>query len=134
LNAINPATTTRLFGLFKSSHMSYDLDRAATSEPSIAEMTSKAMDGLPATTRLFPVGGSGRIDHALHETTAKKALQIPWHSTTQSSGDRQSQINRSPVAEHLIVVTADHDTRCTSTVTQNAPVKPPLRTGCIGSV
>ena len=46
LNSIDPARTSRLLGLFTSSHMSYDLDRSATNEPSLAEMTSKAMDVL----------------------------------------------------------------------------------------
>ncbi|MCE0492385.1 alkaline phosphatase [Vibrio sp. DNF-1] len=36
--------TTRAFGLFESSHMKYEADRDKNNEPSIAEMTSKAID------------------------------------------------------------------------------------------
>ena len=56
--------------------MSYDLDRAATSEPSIADMTVKAMDVLAKNPKgYFLMVEGGRIDHALHATNAKRALQ-----------------------------------------------------------
>ncbi|MBP8901946.1 MAG: alkaline phosphatase, partial [Thiobacillaceae bacterium] len=45
-DAINPANTKRLLGLFERSHMEYETDRASDTagEPSVAEMTEKAID------------------------------------------------------------------------------------------
>lgn len=43
-NELQTANATKLLGLFHNSHMSYDLDRDKTEEPSVAEMTSKALD------------------------------------------------------------------------------------------
>jgi alkaline phosphatase len=66
----------KLLGLFTSSHMAYDLDRDASKEPSLAEMTSRAIDQLKTNPNgMFLMVEGGRIDHALHETTARKALQ-----------------------------------------------------------
>ena len=56
--------------------MSYDLDRDPAKEPSLADMTTKVMDVLGKNSKgYFLMVEGGRIDHALHETTAKIALQ-----------------------------------------------------------
>lgn len=66
-----PASATKVFGLFGPSHMSYELDRDATKEPSLAEMSVKAVDVLAKNPRgFFLMVEGGRIDHALHETNA----------------------------------------------------------------
>lgn len=112
LNSIDPKKTVRLFGLFTSSHMSYDLDRAATGEPSIADMTSKAMDVLASNNPkgYFLMVEGGRIDHALHETTAKKALQdtVAFDEAIKVAIDK-ARLNDPQLKNTLIVVTADHD-------------------------
>ena len=112
LNAVDPKKATHLFGLFTSSHMSYDLDRAATSEPSLAEMTSKAMDVLAANNPkgYFLMVEGGRIDHALHETTAKKALQdtVAFDNAIKVAIDK-AKVNDPQLKNTLIVMTADHD-------------------------
>ncbi len=112
LNAVDPTKTSRLFGLFTSSHMSYDLDRSATSEPSLAEMTSKAMDVLSNNNSkgYFLMVEGGRIDHALHEATAKKALQdtVAFDNAIKAAIDK-ARINDPQLENTLIVVTADHD-------------------------
>lgn len=112
LNAIDPKKSTHLFGLFTSSHMSYDLDRAATSEPSLAEMTSKAMDVLAANNPkgYFLMVEGGRIDHALHETTARKALQdtVAFDNAIKTAIEK-AWLNDPQLRNTLIVVTADHD-------------------------
>lgn len=112
LNAIDPTKVSRLFGLFKASHMSYDLDRAATAEPSIAEMTTKAMDVLASNNPkgYFLMVEGGRIDHALHETTAKKALQdtVAFDNAIKAAIDK-ARINDPQLQNTTIVVTADHD-------------------------
>jgi alkaline phosphatase len=112
LNAVDPTKISRLFGLFTSSHMSYDLDRAATSEPSIADMTVKAMDVLAGNNPkgYFLMIEGGRIDHALHETTAKKALQdtVAFDNAIKAAIDK-AKLNDPKLKNTLIVVTADHD-------------------------
>jgi alkaline phosphatase len=111
LAAIDASKTDRLFGLFTSSHMSYDLDRDPSKEPSLAEMTTKAMDVLAKNNKgYFLMVEGGRIDHALHETTAKKALQ----DTVAFDNAIKAAIAKAKIADPdlkntLIVVTADHD-------------------------
>ena len=47
----------KLLGLFTASHMSYDLDRDAAKEPSLAEMTSRSIDQLKGNSKgFFPDG------------------------------------------------------------------------------
>ncbi|MCU6434320.1 alkaline phosphatase [Undibacterium sp. Jales W-56] len=110
-NAIDGTKTDRLLGLFTSSHMSYDLDRDPAKEPSLAEMTTKAMDVLAKNSKgYFLMVEGGRIDHALHETTAKKALQ----DTVAFDNAIKAAIAKAKLADPdlkntLIVVTADHD-------------------------
>ncbi len=112
LNAIDSRKTSHLLGLFTSSHMSYDLDRAATNEPSLAEMTTKAMDVLASNNPkgYFLMVEGGRIDHALHETTAKKALQdtVAFDNAIKAAIEK-AKLSDSQLRNTLIVVTADHD-------------------------
>jgi alkaline phosphatase len=109
--AIDGTKTDKLLGLFTSSHMSYDLDRDPAKEPSLADMTTKAMDVLARNGKgYFLMVEGGRIDHALHETTAKKALQ----DTVAFDSAIKAAIAKAKVADPelkntLIVVTADHD-------------------------
>lgn len=109
--AVNPANTDRLVGLFTSSHMSYDLDRDPAKEPSLAEMTTTAMDVLSNNPKgYFLMVEGGRIDHALHETTGKKALQdtVAFDAAIKAAIDKAKSSD--PTLSHtLIVVTADHD-------------------------
>jgi alkaline phosphatase len=111
--AIDATKTKKLVGLFTSSHMSYDLDRDPTKEPSLAEMTSKAIDVLKTKADnkgFFLMVEGGRIDHALHETTAKKALQdtAAFDDAIKVAIDKMKLIDPE-LKNTLIVVTADHD-------------------------
>nr|WP_315249175.1 alkaline phosphatase [uncultured Duganella sp.] len=110
-NAIDGTKTDKLLALFTSSHMSYDLDRDATKEPSLAEMTTKAMDVLARNGKgYFLMVEGGRIDHALHETTAKKALQdtVAFDNAIKAA-IAKAKLTDPTLANTLIVVTADHD-------------------------
>jgi alkaline phosphatase len=109
--AAAPGNTTRLAGLFTPSHMSYDLDRDPSKEPSLADMTTKAMDILSKNSKgYFLMVEGGRIDHALHETTAKKALQdtIAFDNAVKAAIDK-ARASDPDLKSTLIVVTADHD-------------------------
>lgn len=110
-NAIDASKTDRLLGLFTSSHMSYDLDRDPTKEPSLADMTTKAMDVLAKNGKgYFLMVEGGRIDHALHETTAKKALQdtVAFDNAIKAA-IAKARLTDPDLKNTLIVVTADHD-------------------------
>ncbi|MFZ6645578.1 alkaline phosphatase [Undibacterium sp. TJN25] len=109
--AIDGSKTERLLGLFTSSHMSYDLDRDPAKEPSLADMTGKAMDVLAKNGKgYFLMVEGGRIDHALHETTAKKALQdtVAFDNAIKAA-IAKARVSDPLLADTLIVVTADHD-------------------------
>nr|WP_060985546.1 alkaline phosphatase [uncultured Acidovorax sp.] len=101
----------KLLGLFTSSHMAYDLDRDASKEPSLAEMTGRAIDQLKSNPNgMFLMVEGGRIDHALHETTARKALQdtVAFDQAIKAGLDKMRAIDPE-LKNTLIVVTADHD-------------------------
>ena len=48
-DAIDPSVAKKAVGLFTNSHMSYDLDRDAAKEPSLSEMSLKALKLLQKT-------------------------------------------------------------------------------------
>ena len=91
--------------------MSYDLDRDAAKEPSLAEMTARSIDQLKSNPKgFFLMVEGGRIDHALHETTARKALQdtVAFDDAIKIAIDKMKAIDPD-LKNTLIVVTADHD-------------------------
>lgn len=110
-DAVSATSTNKLVGLFTSSHMSYDIDRNPAVEPSLAEMTGKAIDILSKNQKgFFLMVEGGRIDHALHETTAAKALQdtVAFDDAIKAAIDKM-KLKDPNLANTLIVVTADHD-------------------------
>ncbi len=106
-----PATTgSKLLGLFDQAtddvHMSYELDRNPALEPSIAEMTSKAIDVLSKNTNgYFLMVEGGRIDHALHGTNAARALT----DTLAFDNAVKMALSKVDLSNTLVIVTADHD-------------------------
>ena len=115
LDAVVPTGSTRVIGLFDQAiaqgHMSYDLDRDPAKEPSLAEMTVKAMDVLGKKNKsYFLMVEGGRIDHALHATNGKRALQdtVAFDNAVKAAIEK-AKISDPTLANTLIVVTADHD-------------------------
>ncbi|MHA4871459.1 alkaline phosphatase [Duganella sp. PWIR1] len=113
------AAGKKFIGLYSSkSHLEYELDRSATppvgegaTQPSLAEMTVKAMDLLSANTNgYFLMVEGGRIDHALHATNAKRALAdtIAFDDAIKAALDK-AKLTDPTLANTLIVITADHD-------------------------
>jgi alkaline phosphatase len=109
----------KFIGLYSSkSHLEYELDRSATppvgegaTQPSLAEMTTKAMDLLSQNTNgYFLMVEGGRIDHALHATNAKRAIvdTIAFDDAVKAALDK-AKLTDPTLANTLIVVTADHD-------------------------
>lgn len=104
----------KLIGLFSNSHLSYDLDRqkdSSSTEPSLTEMTEKAIDVLSNNKNgFFLMVEGGRIDHALHDTNAKRALQdtVAFDNAIAAAIAKMKTIDPE-LKNTLIVVTADHD-------------------------
>ncbi len=110
LASMNAAPTGKLIGLFDQAvtegHMSYELDRDPAKEPSLAQMTLKAIDALAKNTNgYFLMVEGGRIDHALHGTNAKRALA----DTIAFDDAIKAALGKVDLANTLIVITADHD-------------------------
>jgi len=107
LKKINISTTEKLFGLFNRSHMRYEADRAksAVEEPSLSEMTKKAISLLKKNKKgFFLVVEAGRIDHGHHESNAYRALS----ETVEFSSAIESALGMVDIEETLVLVTADH--------------------------
>ncbi|MFP1677805.1 alkaline phosphatase [Alloalcanivorax sp. C16-2] len=105
------ADEDRVLGIFTSSDMSYELDRVPQQEPSLEEMTSKAIDMLHARdSGFFLMVEGGRIDHALHASNAKRALTdgIAFDNAIAAALEKMENIDPG-LKNTLIVVTADHD-------------------------
>ncbi|WP_041209888.1 alkaline phosphatase [Aeromonas jandaei] len=111
LDELNKAEAGKpLLGLFGASHMKYDLDRPA-SEPSLAQMTLAAIKQLKEKKQgYFLMVEGGRIDHALHDTNAKRALQdtLAFDNAIKATLDEVKKTDPE-LKNTLIVVTADHD-------------------------
>lgn len=107
LDAIDPRKTDRVLGLFERSHMKYEHDRPsdAGGEPSLSEMTSKAINLLARNRNgYFLMVEGGRIDHAHHEGNAYRALT----DTIEFANAVKVAMARTNLRETLIIVTADH--------------------------
>ena len=106
-DAIDPTTDPRVLGLFEGSHLEYEADRAedAAGEPSLEEMTRKAIDVLSRNDKGFVLMvEAGRVDHAHHGGNAARALRDAqeYSQAVAAAYEMTSPQNT------LIIVTADH--------------------------
>ncbi|CAL4117468.1 unnamed protein product, partial [Meganyctiphanes norvegica] len=104
---VNIRDTDYLMGLFADSHMAYETDRDTTpiGQPSLANMTATAINMLSKNQDgYFLMIEGGRIDHALHITEPKRAMEeiLSLEDAVQTA---MSLINDK---ETLLIVTADH--------------------------
>ncbi len=107
LDAVNLRQVRHLLGLFQPSHMQYEHDRAkdAAGEPSLTEMTDKALELLSAHQQgYFLMVEGGRIDHAHHAGNAYRALT----DTIEFARAVELALQRTDPRDTLIIVTADH--------------------------
>jgi alkaline phosphatase len=100
-----------VLGLFERSHMEYEFDRPTDlgGEPSIKDMTVKAIGLLEAATRRRSQGyflhvEAGRIDHAHHAGNAYRAL-TDTQALDEAIGAAAQRVD---LRETLIIVSADH--------------------------
>lgn len=106
LNALNSEAALPILGLFSNSHMEFVRAKDdANQEPSIAEMTSKAIDRLAADEKgYFLMVEGGRIDHGHHAGRAELALD-EGVAFDEAIAETLSKVD---LSETLIIVTADH--------------------------
>ncbi|XP_065084494.1 alkaline phosphatase-like [Ochlerotatus camptorhynchus] len=104
LASVDVRVVDRLLGLFAGNHMSYRMENAVD-EPTLEEMTAKAVDMLSRNERGYVlIVEGGRIDHAHHDNLARLALDetVELHRAVQYAARHTSE------QDTLIVVTADH--------------------------
>jgi alkaline phosphatase len=102
-----PSSATKVLGLFSESHMRYEADRAndVSGEPSLSEMTAKAIDVLDNNDYgYFLMVESGRIDHGHHAGSAYNALT----DAVEFANAVQAAVDSTDADDTLIIVTADH--------------------------
>ena len=91
-------------------HMDYEIERRA-SQPSLTQMALKSIDLLaPDPDGFFLMVEGGKIDHALHDSNAKRALvdTIAFDDAIGAVVARMQKLDPG-LKNTLIVVTADHD-------------------------
>ena len=105
--ALDANRTDRVLGLFQPSHMRYDIDRKldAAGEPSLAEMTAKAIEILKKNKKgFYLMVEGGRIDHGHHAGNAHRALTDAIAMSEAVKVARELTND----GDTLIIVTADH--------------------------
>eukprot|EP00095_Tigriopus_kingsejongensis_P005152 snap_masked-scaffold46_size468662-processed-gene-3.11 protein:Tk05152 transcript:snap_masked-scaffold46_size468662-processed-gene-3.11-mRNA-1 annotation:"hypothetical protein" len=97
---------TRVLGLFEPSHMQYEADRKVENkEPSLAQMTDKAIDILSKDKDGYVLMvEAGRIDHAHHAGNAARAMD----DTIAYDDAIKVALEKTDPNDTLIIVTADH--------------------------
>ncbi|XP_075158278.1 alkaline phosphatase 11 [Haematobia irritans] len=107
LNELNYEETSKLLGLFHSSHLEYHAKATTThpSQPRLKDMTAAAIKILQKNPQgYFVFIEGGRIDHGHHNTAAGYALD----ETLEMDEAIQTAIDMTNEDDTLIVVSADH--------------------------
>lgn len=106
-DSANFESAEKIFGLFNKSHMRFNANRKtkAVKEPSLSEMTKKALQVLSKNPKgFFLMVEGGRIDHAHHVGNAFNALS----DTVELSKAVDVALKATSAEDTLIIVTADH--------------------------
>jgi len=98
----------KILGLFNMGNMSYEMDRAATKEPSLAEMTDATLKILSRNSKgFFAMIEGGRIDHASHRNDPAGTIGDAI-AFDEAIGVAFDFAKKNPGT--LVIVTADHET------------------------
>jgi alkaline phosphatase len=98
----------KILGLFNPDNMLFEIDRKGSTEPSLAEMTIKALDLLSKNeSGFFLMVEAGRIDHAAHHHDIAGVVWdlLAFDEAIKAAYDFQK---RNP--DTLLIITADHET------------------------
>ena len=107
-DAMMAADSLPLVALFTSSHMAFEMDRDPAREPSLAEMTIKALELLSKSDKpFFIMIEAGRIDHAGHNNDPAAHLHdvLAYDAAWQAAVDFARADGKT-----LVVGTSDHET------------------------
>jgi len=105
---LQSASGGKILGLFNMGNMGFEIDRAKTAEPSLAEMAAKTLAVLAMNPKgFFVMIEGGRIDHAAHrnDAAATKNDTLAFDEAVGVALDFQ-RLN----PDTLLIVTADHET------------------------
>ncbi|MGP6089105.1 alkaline phosphatase [Antarctobacter jejuensis] len=95
-----------ILALFNDSHMEYEADRADEDEPSLADMTKKAIEFLSQNENGYYLEiEAGRVDHASHAGNAYRTL-TDGRAFAEAVAIADEMTDD---ADTLIIVTADHE-------------------------
>ena len=107
LMSVEASETDYLFGMFSPDHVSYEDKRDPDLDPTLRNMTEKAIDILrKGDNGFFLMVEGARIDHAHHDTTANRAvretvaLDLAFEAAVEMMSDE--------LHETLFIVTSDH--------------------------
>ncbi|GAA6087150.1 alkaline phosphatase, tissue-nonspecific isozyme [Tachysurus ichikawai] len=104
-DAVDPKTTDYLMALFEPGDLRFEVERDPLTDPSITEMTEKAIHILQKNPRgFFLLVEGGRIDQGHHASRASMAL----HETVALDNAVARALELTNEEETLTVVTADH--------------------------
>nr|XP_002129634.1 alkaline phosphatase-like [Ciona intestinalis] len=106
-DAVDASSVDHLWGMFEPKDMNYETDRSTdgAGEPSLAEMTQKAIEILQKDEDgFFLLVEGGRIDHAHHESNAYRSL----HEVISFDDAIAKAVELTSESDTLLVVTADH--------------------------
>jgi alkaline phosphatase len=98
----------KVLGLFNQRYMLYEIDRKGSTEPSLAEMTAKALEVLSKKEQgFFLMVEGGRIDHAAHHYDIGSVIfdTLAFDEAVKKAYDFQ-KVN----PDTLLIITADHET------------------------
>jgi alkaline phosphatase len=98
----------KILGLFNQSNMLFEIDRKGSTEPSLAEMTTKALEVLSKKEQgFFLMVEGGRIDHAAHyyDIGAVISDTLAFDEAVKVAYDFQKAD-----PDTLLIITADHET------------------------
>jgi alkaline phosphatase len=98
----------KILGLFNSGNMLFEIDRKGSTEPSLKEMTVKALKVLDRNKEgFFLMVEAGRIDHAAHGNDIAAVISdtLAFDEAIKAAYDYQKNH-----PDTLLIITADHET------------------------
>lgn len=98
----------KILGLFNQSNMLFEIDRKGSTEPSLAEMTTKALEVLSKEGQgFFLMVEAGRIDHAAHVHDIGGVI---WDTLAFDEAIGVAYEFQKANPDTLLIITADHET------------------------